>query len=280
MSADGPIPPVAGLCVHHRKRGADTINVCVLQIDTNPTVPWQYFFANRIVSLTSQTTATICFSSGRSRNQRCCRCRCVVCRRCSRVRVRRVVVPKNIQPARTKCSWTTTLTGKLSSFGLDPRRSSNFSFCFEHSDSVWLRVPRPWPGMPRSANLASVKNCCWIHPTLYLKWMPRRQWRDKPNRPFRAQASLSKRLQTRLLKMPQMWRLLMRVEERIMVTVTWSLIFNGARAHTKKHSALERLSSLPSVFSSTFERSLFHDPLDTLALKGLSSANHAQPALE
>ena len=55
--------------------------MCVLQIDTNPTVPWQYFFANRIVSLTSQTTATICFSSGRSRNQRCCRCRCVVCRR-------------------------------------------------------------------------------------------------------------------------------------------------------------------------------------------------------
>ena len=30
----------------------------------------------------------------------------------------------------------------------------------------------------------------------------------------------------------------MRVEKRIMVTVTWSLIFNGARAHTKKHSAL------------------------------------------
>ena len=73
----------------------------------------------------------------------------------------------------------------------------------------------------------------------------------------------------------------MRVEKRIMVTVTWSLIFNGARAHTKKHSALERLSNLPSVFfSSTFERSLFHDPLDTLALKGLSSATHAQPALE
>ena len=77
-----------------------------------------------------------------------------------------------------------------------------------------------------------------------------------------------------------MWRLLMRVEKRIMVTVTWSLIFNGARAHTKKHSALERLSSLPSVFASTFERSLFHDPLDTLALKGLSSTTHGQPALE
>ena len=63
------------------QRRADTVNVCVLQIDTNPTVPWQYFFANRIVSLTSQITATICFSSGRSRNQRCCRCRCAVCRR-------------------------------------------------------------------------------------------------------------------------------------------------------------------------------------------------------
>ena len=29
-----------------------------------------------------------------------------------------------------------------------------------------------------------------------------------------------------------------------------------------------------------FERSLFHDPLDTLAPKGLSSATHAKPALE
>ena len=96
-------------------------------------------------------------------------------RRCSRVRVRRVAVPKNIQPARTKCWWTTTLAGKLSSFGLDPRGSSSFSFCFEHSDSVWLRVPRQWPGMPRSANLAGVTNC---HPTVYLKWMPRRESRD------------------------------------------------------------------------------------------------------
>ena len=33
-------------------------------------------------------------------------------------------------------------------------------------------------------------------------------------------------------------------------------------------------------FSSTFEHLLFHDPLNTLALKGLSSATHAQPALE
>ena len=39
----------------------------------------------------------------------------------------------------------------------------------------------------------------------------------------------------------------------------------------KKHSALERLSCLTSVFS-TFERSLFHDPLNTLALEGMSSA--------
>ena len=34
------------------------------------------------------------------------------------------------------------------------------------------------------------------------------------------------------------------------------------------------------MFSSTFERSLFHDPLDTLALKELSSTTHAQPAFE
>ena len=41
--------------------------------------------------------------------------------------------------------------------------------------------------------------------------------------------------------------------------------FIGARAHTTKHSDLIILSS--KCFSSTFERSLFHDPLDTLALK-------------
>ena len=48
----------------------------------------------------------------------------------------------------------------------------------------------------------------------------------------------------------------------------------------KKHSALEKLSCLTSVFFSTFERSLFHDPLNTLALEGMSSATHAQPELE
>ena len=56
--------------------------------------------------------------------------------------------------------------------------------------------------------------------------------------------------------------------------------FIGTRAHTKKHSALERLSCLRSVSSSTFEHLLFHDPLDTLALKGLCSSTHAQTALE
>ena len=70
--------------------------------------------------------------------------------RCSRVRVRRVVVPKNIQPARTKCSWTTTLTGKLSSFGFDPRRSSNFSFCFS---TLGLSLPARAKAMARHASI-------------------------------------------------------------------------------------------------------------------------------
>ena len=167
--------------------------------------------------------------------------------RCSRVRVRRVVVPKNIQPARTKCSWTTTLTGKISSFGLDPRRSSNFSFWFEHSDSVWLRVPRPWPGMPRSANLAGATNCCWIQPTLYLKWRPRREWRDTNRMGFFDHRSLSKRLQTWLplrLKLPQMWRHLMRVEKRLMVL---SLVPEPTRRNIQHLKDLS-LSCLQSVF--------------------------------
>ena len=71
--------------------------------------------------------------------------------RCSQVWVRRVAVPKNEQHARITCSWTTTPTGKLSNFGLKPRRSSNFSFCFsQHPDSGCLRVPKP--GTPPSAN--------------------------------------------------------------------------------------------------------------------------------
>ena len=67
----------------------------------------------------------------------------------------------------------------------------------------------------------------------------------------------------------------MLVKKRIMV---FSLVPIGARASTKKHSALEIIQS-SKFFSSTFERSLFHDPLDTLALKGLrfAIATHAQP---
>ena len=165
-------------------------------------------------------------------------------------------------------------------FKFRPRPAQEFQFQF----LFWtLSLTACAEAMARHASISESCLCqkLLLNPSNSLfkvdaPWMKR----HKPNRLFRAQASLSKRLQTRLLKMPQMWRLLMRVEKRIMVTVTWSLIFNGARAHTKKHSALERLSSLPSVFSSTFQRSLFHDLLDTLALKGLSSATHAQPALE
>ena len=93
--------------------------------------------------------------------------------RCSRVRVRRVVVPKNIQPARTKCSWTTTLTGKLSSFGFDPRRSSNFSFCFS---TLGLSLTARAEAMARHA---SIGESSWCHKLLlnqpnffYLKWRP------------------------------------------------------------------------------------------------------------
>ena len=135
-------------------------------------------------------------------------------------------------------------------FKFRPRPAQEFQFqflCFEHSDSVWLRVPRPWPGMPRSANLAGVTNCCWIHPTLYLKWeAPSWVKRHEPNRLVRPQKLVeasSNSTTINLLKLPKMWRLLMRVEKRLMV-------LSGARAHTKKHSTLEdlSLSCLQSVF--------------------------------
>ena len=69
-----------------------------------------------------------------------------------------------------------------------------------------------------------------------------------------------------------MRRLLMPVEKRFMVHGTW-------------YGLEETFSTWTIIlsykcFSSTFERSLFHDPLNTLALEGLSSATHAQPELE
>ena len=104
--------------------------------------------------------------------------------------------------------------------------------------------------------------------------MPRLEWRDANRIGFldRRAVCQSKRLRTRLpltwnnfLKLSKMWRLLMRVEndsgyfhwcQSPHVFSTWKII----------------LSSKWKCFSSTFERSLFHDPFDTLALKGLSSA--------
>ena len=119
-------------------------------------------------------------------------------RRCSRVRVRRVAVPKNIQPARTKCSWTTTLTGKLSSFSLDPRRSSNFSFCFW---TLGLSLTALAEDMARYASIAE---SCWCH-KLFFESMQLffwrggpREWRRTNQIGFFDRGSLSKRLQTRL----------------------------------------------------------------------------------
>ena len=40
-------------------------------------------------------------------------------------------------------SWTSTLTGKLSHFGLEPRRSSIFSFSFQRLPLTW-KLPKVW----------------------------------------------------------------------------------------------------------------------------------------
>ena len=143
--------------------------------------------------------------------------------RCSRVRVRRVVVPKNIQPARTKCSWTATLTGKLSSFGFDPRRSSNFSLCFS---TLGLSLTARAEAMTRHA---SIGESSWCHKLLlnpsnsFFIWSRGPPWvkRHEPNRwAFRPQKLVeasSNSTTINLLKLPKMWRLLMRVEKRLMV---------------------------------------------------------------
>ena len=168
-------------------------------------------------------------------------------------------------------------------FKFQPRPAQEFQFqflFFQHSDSVWLRLPRPWPGMPRSANLAGVTNCtCCLNPSnsffeVEAPWMKTHE----PNRLFRpwklVEASWNSTA-INLQKLPKMWRLLMRVEKSLMVLSlvpepTWRNI-----QHLKDYPVFKVF-----FFDFSFERLLFHDPLDTLALKGLSSATHAQPALE
>ena len=77
--------------------------------------------------------------------------------------------------------------------------------------------------MPPSASLASVTNCCWIHPTFfYLKWRPSREWWDTNQihglfRPQKLVEAASNSITINLLKLPKMWRLLIRVEKRLMV---------------------------------------------------------------
>ena len=145
--------------------------------------------------------------------------------RCSRVRVLRVAVPKNI-----------LYNPRVPSARELPRWRANFQVSASTrvgvpiSVSAWLLNTRTQSDcacrgdgqacMPRSANLAGVTNCCWIHPTLYLKWMPRREWRDTIRIGFldrREAWGVFKLDYHKLTKIGQMWRLLMRVEKRIMV---------------------------------------------------------------
>ena len=92
-------------------------------------------------------------------------------------------------------------------------------------------------------------------------------------RPWKLVEASSNSTTRNLLISPKTWRLLMRVEKSLTVL---SLV---PEPHEETFSTRKTILS-SKCFSSTFERSLFHEPLDTLALKGLSSATHAQPALE
>ena len=63
----------------------------------------------------------------------------------------------------------------------------------------------------------------------------------------------------------------MSVEKRLM-------ILSFAPEPTRRNIQHLKDSPVFKVFFSTFKRSLFHDPLDTLALKGLRTATQEQPA--
>ena len=125
------------------------------------------------------------------------------------------------------------------------------------NDSVWLRMPRPWPGMSRWANLAGVTICWRIHPTLYGHSRPRKLEASSNSTTINSK----------------------KIAQNVKKNDSWC--FHNARVKTKKHSALERLSHLQSAFLRLSNARCFmiHSVvLDTLAFKGLSSATHAQPA--
>ena len=165
--------------------------------------------------------------------------------RCSRVRVRRVVVPKNIQPARTKYSWTTTPTGKLSSFSLDPHRSSNFSLCFS---ALGLSLTALAEAMAR---YASIDEPCWCHKLLFESiqlffWsggpVNEDAWTKSTFSTVDACWSVFK------LDYHQLTEIAQNEEAFDAFGKITHGTFIGARAHMKKHSTLERLSCLQSVF--------------------------------
>ena len=98
------------------------------------------------------------------------------------------------------------------------------------------------------ARHASIGESCWYHTlllnpsTLYLKWMPRREWRETNRIGRKACRSVFKLEHHWLTKNAQ------NLEAFDACRKTNHGTFIGARAHTKKHSALEeRFSSLPSV---------------------------------
>ena len=128
------------------------------------------------------------------------------------------------------------------------------------------------------ARHASIGDSCWSHKLLLnpsnslfeldaALWVKRRE----PNRLFRPQSSLSKRLRTRLPSTWNTWNCPKR-GDFCCVWKTTHGTFIGARAH--KYSAFERLSCLQSesVFLRLLNARCFMIHFDTLALKGLSSA--------
>ena len=149
--------------------------------------------------------------------------------------------------------------GQTFKFQLRPAQEFQFQFLlFQQSDSVWLRVPRQWPGMPRSLSLAGVTNCCWIHPTLfYLTWRPSREWRDTSRIDgLIDRRSMSKRLQTRL---PLTYWNCPKCGGFWCVWKNDSWYFHLCQNPHKESFSTWKIILSSKCFSSTFERLLFHD---------------------
>ena len=145
--------------------------------------------------------------------------------RCSRVRVRRVVVPKNIQPAPYQVLVNYYADGQTFKFRLRPAQEFQFQFLFFNSRT------QSDCAAEAMARHASIAESCWCHKLLLnssnfffllfeveaQSWMKRHEPNRWAFRPQKLVEASSNSTTINLPKLHKMWMLLRRVGKRLMV---------------------------------------------------------------